>query len=157
PTRELQEIYETGRGSLKARAVYKVEDGDVVITALPYQVSGARVLEQIAAQMQEKKLPMVVDLRDESDHENPTRIGIVPRSNRINADELMLHLFATTDLEKNYRVNFNMIGIDGKPGVRDLRGLLKEWLIFRTETVRKRLQYRLNKVLDRLHILEGLL
>src|SRR5690606_21548014 len=157
PTRELQEIYETGRGSVKARAVYKVEDGDIVITALPYQVSGAKVLEQIAAQMQKKKLPMVVDLRDESDHENPTRIVIVPRSNRIDVDDLMLHLFATTDLEKNYRINLNMIGINGKPQVKNLRMLLGEWLTFRTETVRKRLQYRLQKVLDRLHILEGLL
>jgi topoisomerase IV subunit A len=157
PAEDLRTLYETGRGSLKARAVYRVEDGDVVITALPYQVSGAKVLEQIAAQMQKKKLPMVVDLRDESDHENPTRIVIVPRSNRVNADELMLHLFATTDLEKSYRVNFNMIGTDGKPQVKDLRTVLSEWLVFRTETVRRRLQYRLQKVLDRLHILEGLL
>src|SRR5690606_27241290 len=119
----------------------------LVITALPYQVSGAKVLEQIAAQMQKKKLPMVVDLRDESDHENPTRIVVVPRSNRIDLDELMLHLFATTDLEKSYRVNFNMIGTNGKPQVKDLRTLLGEWLVFRTETVRKRLQYRLQKVL----------
>ena len=154
---DLRSLYHTGRGSLKARAVYRVEDGDVVITALPYQVSGARVLEQIANQMQKKKLPMVVDLRDESDHENPTRIVIVPRSNRVNAEELMLHLFATTDLEKSYRVNFNMIGIDGKPAVKDLRSLLVEWLEFRTETVRRRLQHRLSKVLDRLHILDGLL
>jgi topoisomerase-4 subunit A len=157
PAADLVTMYETGRGSLKARAVYRVEDGDVVITALPYQVSGAKVLEQIAAQMQKKKLPMVVDLRDESDHENPTRIVIVPRSNRIDADELMLHLFATTDLERTFRVNFNMIGTDGKPRVKDLRSLLVEWLEFRTETVRRRLQYRLQKVLDRLHILEGLL
>jgi topoisomerase IV subunit A len=157
PASELQALYQTGRGSVKARAVYKVEDGDLVITALPYQVSGAKVLEQIAAQMQKKKLPMVVDLRDESDHENPTRIVVVPRSNRVDLDELMLHLFATTDLEKSYRVNFNMIGTNGKPQVKDLRTLLGEWLVFRTETVRKRLQYRLQKVLDRLHILEGLL
>ena len=157
PASELQALYQTGRGSVKARAVYKVEDGDLVITALPYQVSGAKVLEQIASQMQKKKLPMVVDLRDESDHENPTRIVVVPRSNRIDLDELMLHLFATTDLEKSYRVNFNMIGTNGKPQVKDLRTLLGEWLVFRTETVRKRLQYRLQKVLDRLHILEGLL
>lgn len=157
PAKDLRTLYETGRGSLRARAIYRVEDGDVVITALPYQVSGAKVLEQIASQMQKKKLPMVVDLRDESDHENPTRFVIVPRSNRVDVDELMLHLFATTDLEKTYRVNFNMIGTDGKPGVRDLVSLLKEWLTFRTETVRRRLQFRLNKVLDRLHILEGLL
>lgn len=157
PAADLRTLYETGRGSVKARAVYKVEDGDIVITALPYQVSGAKVLEQIAAQMQKKKLPMVVDLRDESDHENPTRIVIVPRSNRIDADETMLHLFATTDLEKSYRVNFNMIGTNGRPQVKDLRMILSEWLAFRTETVRRRLQYRLQKVLDRLHILEGLL
>src|SRR5690554_3464813 len=157
PPVELRSLYETGRGSLKARAVYRIEDGDIVITALPYQVSGARVLEQIAAQMQKKKLPMVVDLRDESDHENPTRIVIVPRSNRIDTDGLMMHLFATTDLEKSYRVNFNMIGINGKPAVKDLRSLLVEWLEFRTDTVRKRLQHRLGKVLDRLHILDGLL
>ncbi|HDZ07818.1 DNA topoisomerase IV subunit A [Pseudohongiella sp.] len=157
PLADLRTMYETGRGSVKARAVYKVEDGDIVITALPYQVSGAKVLEQIAGQMQKKKLPMVVDLRDESDHENPTRIVIVPRSNRIDADETMLHLFATTDLEKSYRVNFNMIGTNGRPQVKDLRVILTEWLSFRTETVRRRLQYRLQKVLDRLHILEGLL
>src|SRR5690554_954423 len=157
PAADLRSLYHTGRGSLKARAIYRMEDGDVVITALPYQVSGARVLEQIAAQMQKKKLPMVADLRDESDHENPTRIVIVPRSNRINADELMLHLFATTDLEKSYRVNFNMIGTNGKPAVKDLRSLLVEWLAFRTDTVRRRLQYRLTKVLERLHILDGLL
>lgn len=157
PAAELRSLYETGKGSVKARAVYKIEDGDVVITALPYQVSGAKVLEQIAAQMQKKKLPMVIDLRDESDHESPTRIVIVPRSNRIDADELMLHLFATTDLEKSYRINFNMIGTSGKPQVKDLRSLLVEWLLFRKDTVRRRLQHRLNKVLDRLHILHGLL
>jgi len=157
PREEILALYETGRGSLKARATYVVENGELVITALPYQVSGNKVLEQIAAQMQKKKLPMVVDLRDESDHENPTRIVIVPRSNRINADELMLHLFSTTDLEKNYRVNFNMIGTNRRPQVKGLVLLLKEWLEFRTETVRRRLQYRLDKILDRLHILEGLL
>ncbi|MGM0632875.1 MAG: DNA topoisomerase IV subunit A [Pseudomonadota bacterium] len=154
---DLRQMYETGRGSVKARAVYTQEDGDIIITALPYQVSGARVLEQIAAQMQKKKLPMVVDLRDESDHENPTRIVIVPRSNRVDVDELMLHLYATTDLEKSYRVNFNMIGTSGRPQVKDLVSLLKEWLEFRKETVRRRLQHRLDKVVDRLHILEGLL
>ncbi|MDP1932835.1 MAG: DNA topoisomerase IV subunit A [Gammaproteobacteria bacterium] len=157
PREDIVALYETGRGSVKARAVYQVESGDVVITALPYQVSGAKVLEQIAAQMQKKKLPMVVDLRDESDHENPTRIVIVPRSNRIDADALMLHLFATTDLERTYRVNFNMIGTNGRPQVKDLRALLTEWLEFRTETVRRRLQNRLDRILQRLHILEGLL
>ena len=157
PAADLRSLYETGRGSVKARAVYQQEAGDIILTALPYQVSGARVLEQIAAQMQKKKLPMVVDLRDESDHENPTRLVIVPRSNRVDVDELMLHLYATTDLEKSYRVNFNMIGTDGRPRVKGLVALLKEWLAFRTQTVRRRLQYRLDKVRDRLHILEGLL
>ncbi|MGJ8688544.1 MAG: DNA topoisomerase IV subunit A [Gammaproteobacteria bacterium] len=154
---DIATLYETGKGSIKARAVYQIENGDIVITALPYQVSGAKVLEQIAAQMQKKKLPMVVDLRDESDHENPTRIVVVPRSNRIDTEALMLHLFASTDLEKNYRVNFNMIGTNGRPQVKDLRSLLKEWLDFRTETVRRRLQNRLDRILKRLHILEGLL
>lgn len=154
---DIATLYETGKGSIKARAVYQIENGDIVITALPYQVSGAKVLEQIAAQMQKKKLPMVVDLRDESDHENPTRIVVVPRSNRIDTEALMLHLFASTDLEKNYRVNFNMIGTNGRPQVKDLRSLLKEWLEFRTETVRRRLQNRLDRILKRLHILEGLL
>jgi len=157
PKSEILEIYKTGRGSLKARATYEVESGEIIITALPFQVSGAKVLEQIAAQMNKKKLPMVVDLRDESDHENPTRIVIVPRSNRVDTDSVMSHLFVTTDLEKNYRVNFNMIGIDKRPQVKDIVGLLKEWLQFRTVTVRRRLKYRLDKILDRLHILEGLL
>lgn len=157
PAEDIRTIYETGRGSLKARATYIVENGEIVIDALPYQVSGNKILEQIASQMQKKKLPMVIDLRDESDHENPTRLVIVPRSNRVNADELMLHLFSTTDLEKNYRVNFNMIGINRRPQVKDIVSLLKEWLQFRTETVKRRLQFRLDKILDRLHILEGLL
>ncbi len=157
PLQEIKEIYQTGRGSLKARAVYHIENGDIVITALPYQVSGSKVLEQIAAQMNRKKLPMVVDLRDESDHENPTRIVIVPRSNRVEVDDLMLHLFATTDLEKSYRTNFNMIGINGRPQVKVLKPLLQEWLQFRTATVRRRLQNRLERVLDRLHLLQGLL
>ena len=157
PREEIQKTYESGRGSLKMRAVWQREEGDIVITGLPYQVSGAKVLEQIAAQMQAKKLPMVVDLRDESDHENPTRLVIVPRSNRIDVDGLMSHLFATTDLEKNYRINFNMIGIDGRPEVKPLDKILAEWLRYRTETVRRRLQYRLDKVDQRLHLLEGLL
>ncbi|MEQ8954540.1 MAG: DNA topoisomerase IV subunit A, partial [Gammaproteobacteria bacterium] len=157
PAAEIREIYKTGKGTLKARATYRKEDGEIVITALPYQVSGARVLEQIAAQMQKKKLPMVVDLRDESDHENPTRIVVVPKSNRVDVDALMGHLFHTTDLEKNYRVNFNMIGIDKRPQVKNIVSLLKEWLQFRTVTVRRRLQWRLDKILDRLHILDGLL
>ncbi|GAB5501151.1 MAG: DNA topoisomerase IV subunit A [Pseudohongiellaceae bacterium] len=157
PRDEIVQLYKTGRGSLKARAAYHIESGEIVITALPYQVSGAKVLEQIANQMQKKKLPMVVDLRDESDHENPTRIVIVPRSNRVDMEGVMSHLFATTDLEKNYRANFNVIGNDKRPQVKDLRSLLIEWLQFRTETVRRRLQYRLDKIVERLHILEGLL
>lgn len=157
PKADLLKIYETGRGSVRMRAVYRVEDGDIVVTALPHQVSGAKVLEQIAAQMQAKKLPMVADLRDESDHENPCRIVIIPRSNRVDADELMTHLFATTDLESSYRVNTNVIGLDGKPQVKDLRTLLTEWLQYRVGTVRRRLQFRLDKVEKRLHLLEGLL
>ncbi|XLP07626.1 DNA topoisomerase IV subunit A [Alteromonas marina] len=157
PKSDIQKLYETGRGSIKMRAVYTKENGDVVITALPHQASGAKILEQIAAQMQAKKLPMVSDLRDESDHENPTRLVITPRSNRIDVTQLMQHLFATTDLEKNYRVNLNMIGLDGRPQVKDLRTILSEWLQYRKETVTRRLQYRLDKVLARLHILEGLL
>ncbi len=157
PARDLRAMYTTGRGSLRARAVWTREQGDIVITALPHQVSGARVLEQIAAQMQAKKLPMVADLRDESDHENPTRLVIVMRSNRVDAEGLMSHLFASTDLERSYRVNMNVIGLDGRPGVRDLASLLREWLDFRRQTVRRRLQHRLEQVLRRLHILDGLL
>ncbi|MGQ9426786.1 DNA topoisomerase IV subunit A [Gilvimarinus sp. F26214L] len=157
PRSDIMKIYETGRGSLKMRAVWGEERGDVVITALPHQVSGAKVLEQIAAQMQAKKLPMVADLRDESDHENPTRLVIVPRSNRVDMEQVMNHLFATTDLEKNYRVNLNMIGIDGRPAVKSLDKILGEWLSFRMVTVRRRLQHRLDKVQKRLHILEGYL
>ncbi|WP_339080238.1 DNA topoisomerase IV subunit A [Pseudomonas sp. TMP9] len=157
PRADLLKIYETGKGSVRMRAVYRVEDGDVVVTALPHQVSGAKVLEQIAAQMQAKKLPMVADLRDESDHEHPCRIVIIPRSNRVDADELMQHLFATTELESSYRVNTNVIGLDGKPSVKNLRTLLTEWLVYRVNTVRRRLQFRLDKVERRLHLLEGLL
>jgi topoisomerase-4 subunit A len=155
--KEIKQIYETGNGSIRMRAVYQKEDADIVITALPHQVSGAKVLEQIAQQMQAKKLPMVQDLRDESDHENPMRIVITPRSNRVNVDDLMSHLFVTTDLERTYRANLNMIGIDGRPKVKNLQEILKEWLVFRTDTVRKRLQWRLDKVAKRLHELEGLL
>lgn len=157
PRDELLKLYEQGRGSVRMRAVYHVEDSDVVVTALPHQVSGAKVIEQIAAQMQEKKLPMVVDVRDESDHENPCRIVIVPRSNRVDTQELMRHLFATTYLESSYRVNMNVIGLDNRPQVKNLRTLLTEWLVFRVETVRKRLQFRLDRVEKRLHLLEGLL
>tara|TARA_R110002050_G_scaffold9504_1_gene33275 strand:+ start:430533 stop:432773 length:2241 start_codon:yes stop_codon:yes gene_type:complete len=154
---DILKIYTTGRGSVRQRACYVKEDGNIVINALPYQVSGAKVIEQIAAQMNNKKLPMVADLRDESDHENPVRLMIVPRSNRVDVEDLMLHLFATTDLERSHRVNMNMIGLDGRPQVKNLRDLLVEWLTYRTETVRSRLQYRLNKIIDRLHVLEGLL
>ncbi|WP_417776479.1 DNA topoisomerase IV subunit A [Stutzerimonas xanthomarina] len=157
PRADLLKIYETGRGSVRMRAVYRVEDGDIVVTSLPHQVSGSKVLEQIAAQMQAKKLPMVADLRDESDHENPCRIVIIPRSNRVDADELMQHLFATTELESSYRVNTNVIGLDGRPQVKNLRVLLSEWLTYRIGTVRRRLQFRLDKVERRLHLLEGLL
>ncbi|WP_122316015.1 DNA topoisomerase IV subunit A [Pseudomonas cichorii] len=157
PRADLLKIYETGRGSVRMRAVYRVEDGDIVVTALPHQVSGAKVLEQIAAQMQAKKLPMVADLRDESDHENPCRIVIIPRSNRVELDELMQHLFATTELESSYRVNINIIGLDRKPQLKNLKTLLNEWLVFRISTVRRRLQFRLDKVEHRLHLLDGLL
>jgi topoisomerase-4 subunit A len=154
---DILKMYETGHGGVRMRAIYEREDGDIIITALPHHVSGAKVLEQIANQMTAKKLPMVEDLRDESDHENPTRLVITPRSNRVDVEALMSHLFATTDLERTYRANFNIIGIDGKPQVKGLLPMLKEWLVFRTETVRKRLQYRLDKVNRRLHLLDGLL
>ncbi|NDL00545.1 DNA topoisomerase IV subunit A [Photorhabdus bodei] len=154
---DIRKIYKNGRGSVRMRAVWSKEDGNVVITALPHQVSGAKVLEQIANQMRAKKLPMVDDLRDESDHENPTRLVIVPRTNRVDLEQVMNHLFATTDLEKSYRVNLNMIGLDNRPTVKGLVEILSEWLVFRRETVRKRLNHRLEKVLKRLHVLEGLL
>jgi len=157
PRDELQKIYRTGSGSLRQRAKWEREEGDIVITELPYQVSGAKILEQIAAQMQAKKLPLVEDLRDESDHENPTRLVIVPSSRKVDAEALMAHLFATTDLERSYRVNINLIGLDGRPRVKDLRTLLVEWLEFRIDTVRRRLEYHLDKVEKRLHILAGLL
>lgn len=154
---EIRKLYETGSGSLRMRAVWEVDHGDVLITALPFQVSGSKVLAQIAAQMQAKKLPMVEDLRDESDHENPTRLVITPRSNRVDVEALMAHLFATTDLERTYRVNLTMIGLDGRPHLFSLRELLEEWLRFRIETVRLRLRFRYDKVLARLHLLDGFL
>jgi len=157
PRAELLEAYTAGNGSVRLRACYEVENGDIVITALPHQTSGGKVLEQIAAQMIAKKLPMVEDLRDESDHENPTRLVIVPRSSRTDKEDLMAHLFATTDLERSVRINLNMIGLNGRPQVKDLRVILKEWLEFRSNTVRCRLEYRLEKVSSRLHILDGLL
>ena len=157
PAEELLEIYRSGSGSVKLRARWEKESGNVIVTALPYQTSGNKILEQVAAQMQAKKLPMLEDLRDESDHENPTRLVFIPRSNRVNLAELMSHLFATTDLERSYRVNLNMIGINGRPQVKDLKSVLVEWLQYRTETVRRRLQYRLEQVEQRIHVLEGLM
>lgn len=155
---DIQKFYQTGRGSIRLRAVWKMDDdGNAVITAMPHQVSGTKVLEQIAIQMRAKKLPMVEDIRDESDHENPTRLVIVPRNNLINLEKVMAHLFATTDLEKSYRVNLNMIGLDNRPGVKGLVEILNEWLLFRQETIRNRLNHRLEKVLKRLNILDGLL
>jgi topoisomerase-4 subunit A len=156
PKSELAAMYATGNGSVRARAVYAKEEGNVVITALPYQVSGAKIIAQIAEQMRAKKLPMLEDLRDESDHANAVRLVLIPRSNRIDLDEMMQHLFATTDLEKSYRINLNMIGLDGKPQVKNLKQILNEWLRFRQDTVTKRLQHRLAKVERRLHLLEGL-
>lgn len=156
---DILKMYETGRGSIRMRAVWQKdeESGDIIITALPHQVSGAKILEQIAAQMQAKKLPMVADLRDESDHEDPTRLIIIPRSNRVDLDQVMQHLFATTDLERTYRVNMNMIGTDGRPAVKALNTILAEWLTFRTNTTRRRLQYRLEKVEERLLRLAALM
>ena len=157
PRDELVAMYNTGSGSFKARATYAIEDGEIVIDALPFQVSGSKVQEQIAAQMQQKKLPMVEDLRDESDHENPTRLVVVPKSNRVDIPALMAHLFATTDLERNYRVNLNVIALDGRPRVMGLKELLLEWLEFRKNTVTRRLKHRLEKLNARLHILDGML
>ena len=157
PRDDIKAIYRTGSGTLRLRASYKVEDGDIVITALPYQISGSKILEQIATQMRNKKLPQVDDLRDESDHEEATRLVISPRSNRVDKEELMSHLFSTTSLERTVRVNMNIIGLDGRPRSFDLVGLLSEWLKFRKETVKRRLQHRLQIVVDRLHILDGLL
>jgi topoisomerase-4 subunit A len=157
PRADIRRMYETGSGSLRLRAGFEVQDGEIVVTALPFQVSGSKVITQIAGQMAAKKLPMVEDLRDESDHENPTRLVIVPRSNRVDLEGLMAHLFATTDLERTYRVNLTMIGLDGRPRQFNLRELLTEWLRFRVETVRRRLQFRYDKVLTRLHVLDGYL
>ena len=157
PQSDILNVYETGRGSVKMRAIWNREDGDIIVTALPFQASGSKVLEQIAAQMRNKKLPMVEDLRDESDHENPTRLVITPRSNRVDIEAVMDHLFATTDLERSYRINMNIIGIEGRPSVMNLRQILKEWLSFRIDVTRRRLDYRLQKVEKRLHLLDGLL
>ncbi|KAF1698413.1 DNA topoisomerase IV subunit A [Pseudoxanthomonas jiangsuensis] len=158
PAADLRTLYETGQGSVRARATWTKEaSGNFVVTALPYQVSPSKVIEQIAAQMRAKKLPWLEDIRDESDHANPVRVVLVPRSNRVDAEQLMGHLFATTDLERSYRVNLNVIGLDGKPAVKNLRTLLEEWLRFRTDTVARRLKHRQEKVERRLHLLEGLL
>jgi topoisomerase IV subunit A len=157
PRADIKEFYEKGVGAFKARAVYEIEDGNIVVTAFPYQVSGSKVTEQIAEQIRAKKLPMIEDVRDESDHENPTRLVIIPRSNRVDLVEVMNHLFATTDLERGYRVNLNIIGLDGRPKVMGLRDVLSGWLEFRITTVTRRLQHRLDKVRKRLHILEGLM
>jgi topoisomerase-4 subunit A len=157
PREELRALYRSGRGSVRARAIWQLEDGEILVTALPYQSSPARILEQIAGQMQARKLPLVADLRDESDHENPTRLVIVPRSNRVDAAALMSHLFATTDLQRSYRVNLNLIGLDGRPAVKPLDVILREWLDFRRTTVRRRLQHRLDRVEARLHLLAGYL
>jgi topoisomerase-4 subunit A len=157
PRDDIKQIYKTGNGTLRLRASYKVENGDIVITSLPYQISGGKILEQIAVQMRAKKLPQVDDLRDESDHEDPTRLVISPKSNRVDIEELMSHLFSTTSLERTLRVNMNIIGLDGQPRTYNLLGVLNDWLIFRTATVTRRLQHRLQIVLDRLHILDGLL
>lgn len=157
PQEELAEAYESGRGSVRVRARYVIEAGDIVVTELPYQTSPAKVLEQIAGQIQARKLPMLVDLRDESDHENPTRLVLVPRSNRVDTERLMSHLFATTDLERSYRMNFNVITLDQRPRTLGLKELLAEWLTFRTDTVHRRLQFRLDEIEARLHILDGLL
>src|SRR5438874_1506045 len=154
---EIREMYKTGNGSIRQRAKWEIEDGEIVISALPAGVSGAKVQQQIAAQMEAKKLPMVADVRDESDHESPTRLVIEPRSNRVDLDEVMNHLFATTDLERSYRVNMNIIALDGRPRLFALKELLLEWLEFRIETVRRRLQHRYDHVNARLHILDGYL
>src|SRR5690606_37945989 len=146
PKADIKNIYRTGNGSIKMRAVYEEENDEIIITALPFQVSGSKILEQIAQQMQDKKLPLVSDLRDESDHENPTRLVIIPRSNRVDVTSLMNHLFATTDLEKTSRVNLNMIGLNGRPQVKGLVQILTEWLEYRTDTVKRRLQYRLDVI-----------
>lgn len=157
PKADIAKMYEQGKGSIKMRAVWKKEENEIVISALPYQSSPSKIIEQVASQMRNKKLPMVDDIRDESDHENPIRLVLVPRSNRIDVEALMDHLFATTDLEKSYRVNMNMIGLDGKPAVKSLMTILNEWLEFRRQTITRRLNYRLDKILSRLHILEGLM
>jgi len=155
PVSEIQQAYKTGNGRIKMRAKYKVEDGEIVFTALPFHASTEKIYEQIAAQMEAKKLPMVIDIRDESDHEEPTRLVVIPRSNRVDLGALTDHLFATTDLEKSYSVNMNMIGLNGRPEVKNLLTILSEWLEFRADTIEKKIRFKLDKILKRLHILEG--
>jgi topoisomerase-4 subunit A len=157
PKEDLLKLYTSGNGSVRMRACYTKENSDIIITALPHQTSGSKIITQIAAQMTAKKLPMVEDIRDESDHENPVRLVIIPRSNRADIDGIMTHLFATTDLERSFRVNMNMIGLDNRPQVKNLKMILSEWLSYRLTTVKRRLQYRFDKITKRLHILEGLL
>ncbi len=157
PREDIRKIYETGNGTLRLRARYEVENGEIIIHELPWQISGNKILEQIASQMRANKLPLVDDLRDESDHETPVRLVVSPRSNRVKVDELMSHLFATTDLERTVRANLNLIALNGKPRVFDLKGLLSEWIKYRSETVTRRLRFRLQKVEQRMHQLEGLL
>ena len=157
PPAELREMYRTGNGSIRQRAKWDYDDGEIVISELPFMVSGSKVQQQIAQQMNAKKLPMIEDMRDDSDHKSPTRIVLVPRSNRVDVEEVMTHLFATTDLERSYRVNMNMIDLAGRPRLFNLRDLLVEWLEFRIETVRRRLQHRYDHVNARLHILDGYL
>ena len=157
PRADIKQIYVTGNGTLRLRATYRQENGDIVINTLPYQISGGKVLEQIATQMRNKKLPLVEDLRDESDHEEPIRLVITPKSNKVDVDELMSHLFSTTSLERTVRVNMNIVALDGRPQAFSLIGILSEWLRFRRDTVKRRLQHRLQIVSDRLHILDGLL
>ena len=154
---EILEIYKSGKGSIRMRSTYNIENGEIVINSLTYHTSSSKILEQIAAQMDAKKLPMIIDIRDESDEENPARLVLVPKSNRVDKEAVMNHLFATTDLQKNFRVNMNVIGLNGKPQVMDIRSLLKDWLKFRSQTVTRRLEHRLDWVMDRLHILEGLM
>ena len=157
PKQEIKDMYKTGSGSIRQRAIYSMDAGEIIVTALPHQTSGNKVIEQIAAQMLAKKLPDIVDLRDESDHENPTRLVLTPRTKKVDVESTMLHLYATTDLEKTYRVNMNVIGLNGKPAVKGLLAILTEWLEFRKTTVKRRLTHRLAQVDERLHLLAGML
>ncbi|HHQ69729.1 MAG TPA: DNA topoisomerase IV subunit A [Halothiobacillaceae bacterium] len=157
PRADLHQLYATGTGTVRQRARYKLQDGQIIVDALPFQASGSKVLEQIAAQMQAKKLPLLSDLRDESDHEHPIRLVLVPRSRQVDTDALMAHLFATTDLEKSYRVHMNVINLDGRPEVQNLKRMLQQWLDYRRETITRRLRWRLDKIERRLEVLAGFL